>query len=357
MAVTRISSGDGCTFTVDPIDNLAQNLRGATSFSVLFTSSGGDTHTGTFTVTVGPNSQIAISPAVPEVNIRASRFAYIDARRFVSDGPYDITCTGHTYDRRGRGLLASQFSNPSNCIYRFRFSGTTNFYHVLNVTLTSSGGDTGSVAIRLNRSNAGRGNVSFTAPAGLTVPAGQSITIDASQYAQETNSANQGFSVFCLAPTGVDSKLTVELTDDCTYKITAGSTAGPASFNARYSSTGGGLLSNREYVRTGSISVTILPADYIAFAAPSIAPVLEEGVTASVNAAAYASLASGYTLSCSDASSIDVAKLASVTHAGSSCVYRVAVREGAYSSACREPTTRPRSWRITDLAEAPPKQA
>ena len=333
VLVQRLNSGDGCEFRVQPITGLAQNLRGATSFSVLFTSSGGDTHTGTFTVTIGPDSQIAISPAIPEVNVRASRFIYIDARRFASDGPYSITCTGQTYDRRGRGLAASQFTNPSNCIYRFRFSGTTNFYHVLNVTLTSSGGDTGSVAIRLNRSNAGRGNVRFTAPTGLTVPAGQSITIDASQFARETNSANQGFSMFCLAPTDVDSKLTVELTGDCAYKITAGSTAGAASFTARYASTGGGLLSNREHVRTGSVSVTIQPPDHIAFAAPSVAPVLEEGATGSVNAAAYASLASGYTLSCADATGLETSKLASVTHAGSSCVYRVAVREGTYSSA------------------------
>ena len=68
MTVSRSSSGSGCVFTVDPIDTLTipqQNRQGMpiqsvqATFSVLFTSTGGDTHTGTYTVDIGRDTSIA----------------------------------------------------------------------------------------------------------------------------------------------------------------------------------------------------------------------------------------------------------------------------------------------------------
>ena len=54
-------SGSSCTFTVDPIDTLASSLQGGTAFSVPLTSTGGDTTSATFTVYVGPDSDITVT--------------------------------------------------------------------------------------------------------------------------------------------------------------------------------------------------------------------------------------------------------------------------------------------------------
>ena len=56
MTVTRSSSGDGCSFTVDPVDSLAVGSQGDTTFTVAYTSTGGATATGTFTVNIGPTA-------------------------------------------------------------------------------------------------------------------------------------------------------------------------------------------------------------------------------------------------------------------------------------------------------------
>ena len=59
MTVTRSSTGTGCVFTVDPVNNLPTGSQGNTTFSVAFTSTGGATASGTFTVNIGPNSTIS----------------------------------------------------------------------------------------------------------------------------------------------------------------------------------------------------------------------------------------------------------------------------------------------------------
>ena len=79
MTVTRSSSGNGCTFTVAPkgynepnaADRLAPSLQGDTTFSVLFTSSGGATTTGTFTINIGPDAPIDVPSPIPAFICRA----------------------------------------------------------------------------------------------------------------------------------------------------------------------------------------------------------------------------------------------------------------------------------------------
>ena len=57
--MTVSHTGSSCTFTVDPVNNLASGSQGDTTFSVAFTSTGGATASGTFTVNIGPT---ALSP-------------------------------------------------------------------------------------------------------------------------------------------------------------------------------------------------------------------------------------------------------------------------------------------------------
>ena len=63
LTVTRTTSGDGCTFTVDPVDTLTPSNQGDVTFTVTFTSSGGTDSAssidGTFTVNIGPDSTIS----------------------------------------------------------------------------------------------------------------------------------------------------------------------------------------------------------------------------------------------------------------------------------------------------------
>ena len=58
MTVTRSSTGDGCSFTVDPVDSLAVGSQGDTTFAVAYTSTGGATASGTYTINIGPDSTI-----------------------------------------------------------------------------------------------------------------------------------------------------------------------------------------------------------------------------------------------------------------------------------------------------------
>ena len=43
LAVTRSSDGDGCAFTIDPVDTLTPAQQGSTNFFVRFSSTGADT--------------------------------------------------------------------------------------------------------------------------------------------------------------------------------------------------------------------------------------------------------------------------------------------------------------------------
>ena len=107
-SVTRDSAGDGCSFTVDPIDNLVASLQGDTTFSVPLSSTGGDTATATFTVNIGHDSGIVVSPRVPSVGFHSDRVVYVDARQFVSDSGYVITCDASpVYGTRGCLLYTS----------------------------------------------------------------------------------------------------------------------------------------------------------------------------------------------------------------------------------------------------------
>ena len=89
-SVTR----NGCEFTVDPIDSLAAGSQGDTTFSVPFTSSGGDTETGTFTVNVGGDSTITYTGPTSFTRGRNLPLT-IDASDYVSEvtgSGYTITC-------------------------------------------------------------------------------------------------------------------------------------------------------------------------------------------------------------------------------------------------------------------------
>ena len=132
-------------------------------------------------------------------------------------------------------------------------------------------------------------SIVFSAPTGLTIPAGGRITIDASAYA-----ADGQYAISCSTATSIDSKITVANTG-CSYQVSAGSTTGAASFTVPYSSAGGDT-------ENGAISITIGSASNITFTAPT-GLVVAVGRNITINAGSYATDAS-YTISCENASSV-----------------------------------------------------
>ena len=259
---------------------------------------------------------------------RHQRVVYIDMRR---QYPTLVACSAPQYFNFGRGA-SSSLTEVSECIYRFTFNNPTTGFHNIRIrgTLRTGGGDTTvTLPVAFRADNTSTGNITFTPPSGITVSSGQSLTINAAQYATE---AHANYSVFCLPPTGVDSKITVTLTGDCTYQVTAGSTGGTASFNARYASTGGGANANQEYVITGAIPLTIAGPDYITFTPPAANPIVSAGRSITINAADYASVASGYTIACQAATSVDTVKISSVTLAANTCNYTASINRTAYST-------------------------
>ena len=139
MNVTRDASGNGCNFTVDPNDDL--EITGdsvSAGFTVRHTSSGGFANPFWYVVFIYPDSEVVVSPSVPYVAVRNDRLVYIDASRFVSDSSNSIVCdTNPAYDARGRGSVPAEITNPSNCLYGFRFTGATGHYHDLTVNFSS----------------------------------------------------------------------------------------------------------------------------------------------------------------------------------------------------------------------------
>ena len=98
FAVTRTTSGDGCTFTVDPVDTLTPSNQGDVTFTVTFTSNGGTDSAssidGTFTVNIGPDSTISYT-APDGLKIGRNRTLEIDVSahaREASASSYDISC-------------------------------------------------------------------------------------------------------------------------------------------------------------------------------------------------------------------------------------------------------------------------
>ena len=82
----------GCVFIVDPIDTLTSADQGDTTFTVAFTSDGGDTVTGTFTVNIGPDSNIVFTPPQPNFSLLARTSAVFDLGALATDGDYTIAC-------------------------------------------------------------------------------------------------------------------------------------------------------------------------------------------------------------------------------------------------------------------------
>ena len=319
-SVTRSSSGDGCTFTVDPVDSLALANQGDTTFSVLFTSTGGDTTTGTFTVNVGPDSTITYT-APTGLKAGRNRAQIVDASEYASDGSYTITC-GDATNIHSR--LASVTRTANTCSYTIIPISTLTLSQqgaaTFNITYTSEGGHTRTVTITINIGP--DSTITYTAPTGLKAGRNRTLTIDASAYVTE----NSAYNITCGDATNIDTTKLASVTrtaNTCSYTITPISTLtqsrqGDTTFTITYTSSGG-------HTRTVTITINIGPSSNIVYTAPpttgsgSLNVGRNRNIT--IDASAYASDSGGYTITCGDATSIDTTKLVSITRNG--CSYTI----------------------------------
>ena len=251
----------------------------------------------------------------------------VDLSRYASDGPYDISCSGISM---GRDLsTASGSFSSSGCVVSFhpRPSRSTNqnLNTSVNVTYTSSGGDTHSGVVNFYSKPLYLTSITFTAPSPApAVTAGQSVVVDASAWAEDFF----GYSVFCENATNIDStRLTsVTRTRDCLYEITADSAAtGTATFTVPYYSTGRHGITSRHSstrgeTRNAVISVTVNTGSNFVYTAPSglVVP-LSQSIT--VDASEWAQDGS-YDITCADASNVS-SNLTSVVRASDTCSFTI----------------------------------
>ena len=306
MTVTRGTGANACTFTVDPVDSLAAASQGDATFSVLFTSSGGDTETGTFTVNIGPDSNIRTVNIPSRLWISSrTRDQKMNFSRFATDGDYEIFCTSLTATM---GTISNRAAD--NCVFDYRQSfgfGTSRF----NVSFRSAGGSTTTTSFAFQITSVATYLNSFSFPA-QNVVVGSTTELEAGNHISIT--AFYANSHFCFDPTNIDSKITVILRG-CRYIIT-GVTAGTASFNVNFRVTDGS-------VRSAAVTVNVRLPSNIIFNAPTG---LEVGRnrTLAIDASEHAT-DSSYTITCGDATGVDNTKLTSVTQVTppGGCVFTV----------------------------------
>ena len=270
----RVARTD-CSFVITP---LAAAIPGTATFTIPYTSSGGDTTNGVVSVAIGTDSTLSITPAGRAagqafVEVRNRRVTYIDASRWATDSGYSVTCSGARFtveDIAGsaqpraatnRELLS--FSRSANCLYRIQPDIASGTYLKLSVSLRSSGGDTGTLAVNIYRQDDLRTSISASAPAALKIYRGQKISLDAASYASST----QPF--FCLEPANIGSRITVERTRDCAFEIAGGQTLGTAGFDITYASAAGGTLAGQSLTSTITVPVEVVRASLCVLHSPS----------------------------------------------------------------------------------------
>ena len=211
--------------------------QGAATFVVPYVSSGGDTHSGMVSVRIGPDSQITITtPSEAQTTIAAGLTRTIDFSDFATDGTWTISCAITTTSTDITLGTATGCSMPIT-------SGNTDTTAVVGVVYTSAGGHQRTAQFTLNVG--GARSLLFSAPVGLQLAKSGSLTVEALDHLYDA-----GYTVTCADATSVDSKISVSRSG-CDFTVTAGTTAGEATFTVPFNRQGGTTFN-------GTVSVVIL---------------------------------------------------------------------------------------------------
>ena len=273
LTVTQ-SAANSCSFTVAASATAA---TGNASFTTVLTSSGGGTQSATFTIAITAASSI-IFTAPASIPLGAGNYKTVNFGSYATDGDYTITCSFNANPANRHALLASV--TATGCNFRV-WAGSSQGAATVRVTYHSSGGAeiTRDIPFSIGPSSV----LIYQRVSNLRLRTGGTMQIDAGSYASDQG----GWTISCGDATAVDSKITVNSRNGCVYSITAGSTAGSASFTVPYTSAGGNA-------RTGRIDIEVVTSN-IVFANPALS-VSRHGII-DINAADYASDGSN-TISC-----------------------------------------------------------
>ena len=289
--VTR--TGDSCVFTIDPVDTLAESLQGDTTFTVPLSSTGGHARDAEFTVNIGPDSGITVTPP-SSIAIAASRSRTIDFSGYATeDSPaaYAISCAAPT---TASALIT--IGTPDGCSAEIT-SGADQGQATVSVEFSSSGGATATGSFIFDVGAAS--DIDFRGPPDLKVGYNLTRTINALAYAEDG-----GYPISCGTATGVNPLITAERItsgDGCSYIIDpVGTTQGTASFTVPYVSDGGDT-------HDGEISIEIGPVSAIGFSAP-VGLRVARNRTLAIDALARIMENPAYTVTCADATGADPAK-------------------------------------------------
>jgi len=234
----------GCSFVVTPT-----GATGTAVFTVPYTSSGGDTYNAVFAIDIGLASAISFS-APSGLTLGTNRSMTLDASSYAADGSYLITC-GDATSVDSKITVTRPNANARSCEYAITPTGATGTAS-FTVPYTSSGGHTtnGTISIGITAAS----TIVFSAPTGLTMTAGSSMTINAASYATDGS-----YTITCGDATARDAKITRITNTDCSYEITAGETTGTAAFTIPYTSSGGHALAGQISVAITARARTVAP--------------------------------------------------------------------------------------------------
>ena len=255
FTAARTTSGNGCTFTVDPVDTLTPSNQGDVTFTVTFTSSAGtgsaSSTVGTFAVNIGPESTITYS-APSGLKVGRNRTLVINVLDHVTESSaYTVSCGDATGvdNTKLTGVTRSSCTftvDPIDTLASGSQGDTT-----FTVPLTSTGGHTLDATFTVNVGP--DSTISYTAPTGLKDGRNRTLVIDASGYVSET--AGSSYTVSCSDAASVHSRLTsvARTANSCTYTITpsTGASSGNATFSITFTSDGGHSRSETITVEVG----------------------------------------------------------------------------------------------------------
>ena len=310
LAISQVSFANSCSYRITASASAA---AGATSFTVPYRSSGGDSENEVVSITIGPASDIVFTPPSGLARGTSETIA-IDALDYVSDtGGYAIGCRDATDISSGLSTVL----RGRDCGFSIQLGEAQGAVQI-TVPYISAGGDTeqGTILMRIGPES----QITFNDPGTFSLGRNRTLVINALDYATEAS----GHIIVCAPATEVDSTKLAVTRDGCTFTIDPVDTLGPGAqgdttFKIAYT-TGSTRI-------TGDFTVDIGPDSTITYAAPVG---LERGSnyrTYTIDASSYATEVnpSNYTISCGDATGIDTAEIASVSRAANSCRYTIAL--------------------------------
>ena len=280
---------------------------GSATFTVPYTSSGGDTHNGVISITISTISYTAPT----NLKVVAGSNTDITASSWASHSGYTISCGAAKSIHAKLNSVTRPDADSKPCEYRITAKASATAGNAtFTIPYTSSSGATLDAQVTVKVSN-----IAYTAPASLTMAAGETLAISAGGYASDGT-----FTITCANATSISTEFSsvTRTANTCNYSVIAKATAsaGSASFTVPYTSSGGDT-------HNGVISITISTISYTAPAGLKVVA----GSNTDVSASTWASH-SGYTISCGDAKSVH-AKLTSVTRTANTCNYRVTAKATA----------------------------